>query len=88
MRALGIDVIGPAGAEVMLGNRDCDAYVAMFHVQGHIPVKLVAGRHASALSHGSGVLFSSIGHGSAFDIAGQRLADPKAVIRTVRLLAG
>jgi 4-hydroxythreonine-4-phosphate dehydrogenase len=88
LRAQGIDVIGPVGADVMLGTRDCDAYVAMFHDQGHIPVKLVAGRHASALSIGSGVLFSSVGHGSAFDIAGQGIADPEGVIRTVRLLAG
>ncbi len=88
LRAQGIDVVGPVGADVMLGERNCDAYIAMFHDQGHIPVKLMAGRHASALSIGSGVLFSSVGHGSAFDIAGQGIADPEAVIRTVRLLAG
>ena len=88
LRAAGIDVVGPVGADVMLGERNCDAYIAMFHDQGHIPIKLMAGRHASALSIGSGVLFSSVGHGSAFDIAGQGIADPEAVIRTVRLLAG
>jgi len=88
LRAQGLDVVGPVGADVMLGERNCDAYIAMFHDQGHIPVKLMAGRHASALSIGSGVLFSSVGHGSAFDIAGQGIADPEAVIRTVRLLAG
>jgi len=88
LQAQGIDVIGPVGADVMLGNGGCDAYIAMIHDQGHIPVKLLAGRHASALSIGSDVLFSSVGHGSAFDIAGQGIADPEAVIRTVRLLAG
>jgi len=88
LRAQGLDVVGPVGADVMLGDKGCDAYVAMFHDQGHIPIKLIAGRHASALSIGSGVLFSSVGHGSAFDIAGQGVADPEAVIRTVRLLAG
>ena len=88
LRAQGLDVIGPTGADVMLGNGGCDAYIAMIHDQGHIPVKLMAGRHASALSIGSGVLFSSTGHGSAFDIAGKGVADPEGVIRTVRLLAG
>jgi len=88
LRAQGLDIVGPVGADVMLGNGGCDAYIAMFHDQGHIPVKLTAGRHASALSIGSDVLFSSVGHGSAFDIAGQGIADPEAVIRTVRLLAG
>ncbi len=88
LRSEGLDIVGPVGADVMLGNGGCDAYIAMFHDQGHIPVKLMAGRHASALSIGSDVLFSSVGHGSAFDIAGQGIADPEAVIRTVRLLAG
>jgi 1,2-dihydroxy-3,5-cyclohexadiene-1,4-dicarboxylate dehydrogenase len=32
------------------------------------------------------VLFSSVGHGSAFDIAGQDKADPSAVLRTLRLI--
>ena len=54
--------------------------------QGHIPVKLLAGRNASALSVGAGVLFSSVGHGSAFDIAGQNKADPAAVLRTLHLI--
>ncbi len=88
LRAQGLDVVGPVGADVMLGDKSCDAYIAMIHDQGHIPVKLMAGRHASALSIGSDVLFSSTGHGSAFDIAGQGIADPEGVIRTVRLLAG
>jgi 4-hydroxythreonine-4-phosphate dehydrogenase len=86
LRQAGIRVEGPVGADVMLGRRDIDAFVAIYHDQGHIPVKLLAGMKASALSIGSGVIFSSVGHGSAFDIAGQGQADPEAVIRTVRLL--
>jgi 4-hydroxythreonine-4-phosphate dehydrogenase len=46
----------------------------------------LAGRNASALSVGAGVLFSSVGHGSAFDIAGQDKADAAAVLRTLRLI--
>ena len=40
----------------------------------------------AALSIGAGVLFSSVGHGSAFDIAGKGVADPVAVIETLSLL--
>jgi 4-hydroxy-L-threonine phosphate dehydrogenase PdxA len=58
----------------------------MFHDQGHIPIKLLSPLRASALSIGAGVLFSSVGHGSAFDIAGKGVADPVAVIETLSLL--
>jgi 4-hydroxy-L-threonine phosphate dehydrogenase PdxA len=70
----------------VFGINDIDGFVAIYHDQGHIPVKLLAGRNASALSVGAGVLFSSVGHGSAFDIAGQNKADPAAVLRTLRLI--
>jgi 4-hydroxythreonine-4-phosphate dehydrogenase len=39
------------------------------------------------MSVGSGIVFSSVGHGCAYDIAGRGVADPKAVLRTVRMLA-
>ena len=88
MRRDGIRAEGPAGADVLLAARAMDAYVAIYHDQGHIPVKLLAPRRASALSIGAGVLFSSVGHGSAFDIAGRGVADPGAVVDTLWLLSG
>lgn len=86
LRKAGVNAEGPVGADIILGRKDIDGFVAIYHDQGHIPVKLLAGRNASALSVGAGVLFSSVGHGSAFDIAGQNKADPSAVLRTLRLL--
>lgn len=86
LRALGIAADGPFGADLLLGQRKHDAYLAMFHDQGHIPIKLLSPLRASALSIGAGVLFSSVGHGSAFDIAGKGVADPVAVIETLSLL--
>jgi 4-hydroxy-L-threonine phosphate dehydrogenase PdxA len=88
LRRAGLRVEGPAGADVMLAARGMDAYVAIFHDQGHIPVKLLAPRRASALSIGAELLFSSVGHGSAHDIAGRGIADPAAVIETLALLGG
>jgi 4-hydroxy-L-threonine phosphate dehydrogenase PdxA len=84
----GIRAEGPTGADVLLAARAMDAYVAVYHDQGHIPVKLLAPRRASALSIGASVLFSSVGHGSAFDIAGRGIADPTAVVETLALLDG
>jgi len=88
LRASGLNVEGPLGADLMLGRRDFDAFVAMYHDQGHIPVKLLAGRNSAAMSIGSGLMFASVGHGSAFDIAGRGVAEPDAVLRSIRLLGG
>jgi 4-hydroxy-L-threonine phosphate dehydrogenase PdxA len=86
MRDLGINASDPTGGDVLLGQRKHDVYLAMFHDQGHIPIKVVSPLWSSALAIGSGLLFSSVGHGSAFDIAGKGVADPTSVIQTIELL--
>jgi 4-hydroxy-L-threonine phosphate dehydrogenase PdxA len=63
-------------------------YLAMFHDQGHIPIKLISPLRASALLLGLPVLFSSVAHGCAFDIAGKGVADATGVIETIALLGG
>lgn len=88
LRERGIDAEGPVGADLIISRKDIDAFVAIYHDQGHIPIKLLAGRNACALSIGSGVIFSSTGHGSAFDIAGLGIADPEAALRAIRMVAG
>lgn len=87
LMAEGILADGPAGADVLLANRKHDAYVAMYHDQGHVPVKLISPRQASAVAIGAPVLFSSVGHGSAHDIAGRGIAEAHSVIETLALLA-
>jgi 4-hydroxythreonine-4-phosphate dehydrogenase/1,2-dihydroxy-3,5-cyclohexadiene-1,4-dicarboxylate dehydrogenase len=91
LRAQGLHLSGPAGADALLADRlhdPHDLYVAMFHDQGHIPVKLLAPQAASALSIGANVLLSSVGHGSAMDIAGRGIARPDALLRTLALFGG
>lgn len=88
LHAEGHRVDGPHGADMVLSQRRHDLYVAMLHDQGHIPIKLLAPNAASALSVGGDVLLSSVGHGSAMDIAGQGIADPTALLRTIALLSG
>jgi 4-hydroxythreonine-4-phosphate dehydrogenase len=88
LRRAGLDIEGPLGADLMLTRRDVDAFVAMYHDQGHIPIKLLAGRDSAAMSIGAGFVFSSVGHGSAFDIAGRGVADPAALIRAIELVSG
>ncbi|WP_353237185.1 4-hydroxythreonine-4-phosphate dehydrogenase PdxA [Limnohabitans sp.] len=87
----GLSVSGPMGADVLLANHATDPhdlYVAMFHDQGHIPIKLLAPQSASAFSIGADVLLASTGHGSAMDIAGTGQAKPDALLRSLRMLLG
>jgi 4-hydroxythreonine-4-phosphate dehydrogenase/1,2-dihydroxy-3,5-cyclohexadiene-1,4-dicarboxylate dehydrogenase len=87
----GLSVSGPMGADVLLANHATaphDLYVAMFHDQGHIPIKLLAPQGASAFSIGADVLLASTGHGSAMDIAGTGQAKPDALLRSLRMLLG
>jgi 4-hydroxythreonine-4-phosphate dehydrogenase len=87
LKAAGLDISGPAGADLLISERRHDAYVVPFHDQGHIPIKLMSPRRASALAIGTPVLFSSVGHGCAYDIAGKGVAEHVSVMETLSLLA-
>jgi len=78
-----IELIGPISADTLLPRSDCDAFVVMLHDQGHVPAKLMAKHGAAALSIGTPVLFSSVGHGTAMDIAGQNKASPEAMVQAL-----
>ena len=60
----------------------------MLHDQGHIVAKLLAQNAAAALTIGSPILFSSVAHGSALEIAGKNQASPRALIEAIRRLSG
>jgi 4-hydroxythreonine-4-phosphate dehydrogenase len=85
--AEGLAVSGPFGADTMLQRRDVDAFVVMLHDQGHIAAKLMAPNSTAALTIGSPILFSSVAHGSAHDIAGKGVASATAMIEAVLLMA-
>ncbi len=83
----GIDVSGPFVADTMFRKKGCDAFIVMLHDQGHIAAKLQAFKPHCGLSIGSPILFSSVAHGSAHDIAGKGQADPGAMIERSQRLA-
>jgi 4-hydroxy-L-threonine phosphate dehydrogenase PdxA len=83
----GIAVSGPFGADTMFHKKDSDAFIVMLHDQGHIAAKLLAFNRTAGLSIGSPILFSSVAHGSAHDIAGKGKADPGAMIEAITRLA-
>jgi 4-hydroxythreonine-4-phosphate dehydrogenase len=96
--AHGHDVTGPWPGDIVfikLRARQFDAVVAMFHDQGHIPVKLLGFNVDPAtgkwqaisgvnITLGLPVLRTSVDHGTAFDIAGKGIANPDSLVDAVR----
>ena len=63
---------------------DYDCYIANYHDQGLIPIKTVAGDKTVNMTIGLDIIRTSPGHGTAFDIAGQNIADPNGMISAIR----
>jgi 4-hydroxythreonine-4-phosphate dehydrogenase len=85
--AEGMNVNGPFGADTMFHRTGVDAFVVMLHDQGHIAAKLSAPNATAALTIGTPILFSSVAHGSAHDIAGKGIADPAALVEAILRLS-
>lgn len=83
-----IDADGPFGADTIFHKPGYDACVVMTHDQGHVAAKSLAIDRTAGLTIGTPILFSSVAHGSAYDIAGQNKASPRAVVEAIRRLAG
>jgi len=62
-----------------------DAVVALYHDQGLIPFKMLYFRDGVNMSLGLPFIRTSPDHGTAFDIAGKKRADPSSMIEAVRL---
>ncbi len=87
-QAAGIQAEGPFGADTMFAKPGYDAYIVMVHDQGHITAKLLAPNRTAGLTIGTPILFSSVAHGSALDIAGQNRAQAGAIVEAVARLVG
>ena len=62
-----------------------DGVVAMYHDQGHAPMKLVAFDTAVNVTLGLPIVRTSVDHGTAFDIAGTGKAKEGNLIHAVRV---
>ena len=81
-REEGIDASGPwPGDTVFMNARRgrFDAVVAQYHDQGLIPVKYLGVENGVNITVGLPFVRTSVDHGTAFDIAGQGLADPSSL---------
>ena len=94
-RHAGVDAIGPISGDTIftraLGG-DVDCIVAMYHDQGHIPVKL-RGFHSDGAVTGVNVTIgvpivrTSVDHGTAFDIAGTGTASSRSLEQACEVAA-
>jgi 4-hydroxythreonine-4-phosphate dehydrogenase len=89
-RAEGMAVTGPWPCDTLFvraRNGAFDGIVAMYHDQGHIALKLLGGLNAVNISVGLPLVRTSVAHGTAYDIAGRGLADPRSMVEAVRVAA-
>jgi 4-hydroxythreonine-4-phosphate dehydrogenase len=86
-QAEGIDAFGPLPADTVFfraGRGDFDLVVAMYHDQGHGPVKVLGLENGVNITVGLPVVRTSVDHGTAFDIAGENIADHKSLLEALR----
>jgi 4-hydroxythreonine-4-phosphate dehydrogenase len=84
-RSLNMHAEGPFPADTLFHKVDCDAFIAMYHDQGIIPVKTVDFRKTVNITLGLPFIRTSPGHGTGFDIAGKGVADPSGLIEAYRV---
>jgi 4-hydroxythreonine-4-phosphate dehydrogenase len=89
-RNLGIEAFGPYPADsvyVRAIRGEFDAVVAMYHDQGHIPVKVYGFEESVSVALGLPIVRTSVDHGTAFDIAGTGKADARSMAEAIRVAA-
>ena len=89
-RQEGINALGPFPPDTVFyrarrGEFDC--VVAMYHDQGHIPMKLLGFDRGVNVTVGLPIVRTSVDHGTAFDIAGQGIADERSLVEAIRVAA-
>ena len=89
-RASGVNVVGPLPSDTLFVHAqrgNFDGVVAMYHDQGHIPLKLLTGLAAVNVTLGLPIVRTSVAHGTAYDIAGKGIADHHSLLEAARVAA-
>jgi 4-hydroxythreonine-4-phosphate dehydrogenase len=89
-QARGWDVKGPLPADTLFflaARGDFDIVVAMYHDQGHGPIKVLGLEAGVNITVGLPMVRTSVDHGTAFDIAGTGVADERSLIEALRQAA-
>ncbi len=89
-RARGWQVDGPLPADSLFylaARGDYDLVVAMYHDQGHGPVKAMGLEHGVNVTAGLPIVRTSVDHGTAFDIAGTGRVDERSMLEALKSAA-
>jgi len=89
-RQAGIDADGPIPADSVFFQAiagEFDVVVAMYHDQGHIPIKTHGFARSVTVTLGLPFVRTSVDHGTAFGIAWQGKADETSMVEAIRLAA-
>jgi 4-hydroxythreonine-4-phosphate dehydrogenase len=89
-QARGWNVSGPLPADTLFflaARGDFDIVVAMYHDQGHGPIKVLGLESGVNITVGLPVVRTSVDHGTAFDIAGKGIADERSLVEALRQAA-
>lgn len=84
-RALNVFAEGPFPADTLFHRTDCDAFIAMYHDQGLIPVKTTDFARTVNITLGLPFVRTSPGHGTGYDIAGKGIADSTSLIEAYKV---
>ena len=85
-RTQGVDAQGPIPPDTVFTqaiNGKYDAVLAMYHDQGHIPIKVHNWERSVSVNLGLPFIRTSVDHGTAFDIAGQGIAHHESMLEAV-----
>lgn len=88
LKKAGIDATGPHSADALFTPRartTYDAALCMYHDQALIPIKAIDFDEGVNVTLGLPIVRTSPDHGTAFDIAGRKIADPGALIAAIRM---
>lgn len=86
----GIDVVGPVPADSVFYqalNGKYDAVLSLYHDQGHIAAKMTDFHMTVSITNGLPFLRTSVDHGTAFDIAGQNIAESISMEECIKVAA-
>jgi 4-phospho-D-threonate 3-dehydrogenase / 4-phospho-D-erythronate 3-dehydrogenase len=89
-RADGLLVTGPLPPDTVFWRArqgEFDGVIAMYHDQGHIPMKLMGFDEGVNVSIGLPIIRTSVDHGTAFDIAGRGIARHASMVEALRVAA-
>ena len=87
-RREGIDAQGPIPADTVFNQAIDGLYdvtLAMYHDQGHIPIKVYGFEKSVSVNLGLPFIRTSVDHGTAFDIAGKGVANHESMLEAIRV---